>query len=105
DEATVGQFAELLKSSPGFQDAMGDLMRSLKGGGDAGWLPRLGNWAPPLGLDWPMPKLPGLGELPKIAPPKLPALPQWKVPLPRLGGLGMPGLPSFGGGPTMPSAP
>lgn len=105
DEASVGHFAELLKKSPGFQEAMGDLVRSLKGGGDAGWMPKLGNWTGPLGLDWSLPKLPGIGELPRMAPPRLPALPRVNIPMPRVGGWSLPRLPSLGGGPTMPSAP
>lgn len=102
-----GALADLLRDSPGVKGAMEDLAKTLEGGW-GGWTPKLPDWVPPGGFDLSLPKLPGLGNLPKFDPPSLPSLPKVSLPLPNLGGFSVPSLPSLGGGgggpPSLPSA-
>ena len=102
DEETGGRFVEMMRDSPAFQDALDDLLRTVRNV-DSGWQPNLPDV--PGGFD--PPKLPGLGELPKLGLPEVGGGRDWFPKLPpmealpsscqQLFDLSGPGLPEMNG--------
>jgi hypothetical protein len=102
NEETGGKLVDLMRDSPAFQDAVGDLLRSMREV-DAGWQPNL----PAVPNQFEPPRLPGLGELPKVglpdlsdAPGWMPKMPRFEMPkftMPQFPDLSSPNLPDLGG--------
>ncbi len=108
NESVQHDLAEFFKDAPDLQDAVGDLLRSLQGpSANGNWMPKLpaggaGKW----NFDLKPPKMPfDLGRLPKMPTVKMPQLPRLNLPMPKLGNIGGPRMPGFGGGPNMPGGP
>ena len=102
NEDTGGRLVEMMRDSPGFKDALDDLLRSMREV-DGGWQPDL----PDMPNQFDPPRLPRIGELPKLGVPDLsgaagwmPKMPRLEMPrftLPQFLNLSSPELPDLGG--------
>jgi hypothetical protein len=79
NEETGGRLVEFMRDSPAFNDALDDLLRSVHEV-DGGWQPNL----PDVPNEFEPPRLPGLGEFPKLGMPELPDATGWLPKMPRL---------------------
>ena len=102
NEETGGRLVDFMRDSPAFKDALDDLLRSVHEV-EGGWRPNL----PDVPNDFEPPRLPGLGQFPKLGMPELPdatgwlpKMPQMQMPtfkMPQFPDFSSPSLPDVGG--------